>query len=197
MKIFKVGDTLTAPCNTCRSLEAVTFQLRDVPFTDNSAIVKGVLVGVCDRCNSVAVLPHQSTPAVRKSIEVQRKSLESRVPAHLIDILNLVSYQFGGGTDFTQPLIKFYIHELSKSKSTLTSLVKFLQTDLAQGKAEKRISLKGRLVAQEMEQIKKITNIQSTSDIIKSIVLQINDDILVKKKPKRIQKVKDIIAATA
>ena len=83
MKILKVGDTKNAACNNCESFQGVTFKLRDVPFNDGSGVVKNVLVGVCDNCDSVAVLPHQSTPAVKKQLEVQRKSLESRVPAHM------------------------------------------------------------------------------------------------------------------
>ncbi|AGP81557.1 hypothetical protein I533_07905 [Alteromonas mediterranea MED64] len=29
-------------------------------------MVEKVLVGVCDKCDSVTVLPHQSTPAVKR-----------------------------------------------------------------------------------------------------------------------------------
>jgi len=91
MKIFKVGDTKKAACNSCKSFENVTFKLKDIPFSDGSGIVKNVLVGVCNRCDSIAVLPHQSTPAVKRQLEVQRKALKNRVPAHIIDRINLVS----------------------------------------------------------------------------------------------------------
>ena len=67
MKVLKVGDTKKAACNSCESFENITFKLRDTPFSDGSGIVKNVLVGVCDRCDLVAVLPHQSTPAVKKT----------------------------------------------------------------------------------------------------------------------------------
>ena len=69
MKILKVGDTEKAACNKCKSFEDVTFKLRDVPFDDGSGIVKNVLVGICNRCDSVAVLPHQSTPAVKRQLD--------------------------------------------------------------------------------------------------------------------------------
>ncbi len=91
MKILKAGDIKKAACNHCKAFEDVTFKLRDTPFSDGSGIVKNVLVGVCNRCDSVAVLPHQSVPAVKRQLEAQRRTLESRVPAHMIDILNLVS----------------------------------------------------------------------------------------------------------
>ena len=73
MKIFKVGESLKAACSTCQSFENATFPLRDVPFSDGTGVVK-VLVGVCDKCESVTVLPHQSTPAVKRHDMKQSES---------------------------------------------------------------------------------------------------------------------------
>ncbi len=87
MKILKVGDTKRAACNNCKSFEDVTFKIRDVPFSDGSGIVKDILVGVCNRCDSVAVLPHQSTPAVKKQLEIQKEALESHAPARVIPLI--------------------------------------------------------------------------------------------------------------
>ncbi len=115
MKILRVGDTQKAACSDCKSFVPVTFKLRTVPFSDGIGAVKNVLVGVCDRCDCVAVLPHQSTPVVKKQMDAQRKALESRVPAHMVDILNLASVELSGSTEFVPGLIKFYIHSLSNS----------------------------------------------------------------------------------
>jgi len=196
MKILKVGDTQKAACNHCKRFENVTYKLRTVPFSDGKGVVKNVLVGVCDCCNSVAVLPHQSTPAVRKQLEVRRKSLESRVPAHMVDILNLASVELSGGTDFVPGLIKFYIHALSNNDISPRGISKYLASDLATGKSQKRISLKGRHVAEELSHLKEITKIESTTDLIKGVVLKINDDVLVNKKSKTIRALKIIVAAT-
>ena len=196
MKILKVGDTQKAACNHCRRFENVTFKLRNVPFSDGKGIVKNVLVGVCDNCNSVAVLPHQSTPVVRKQLEARRKSLESRVPAHMVDILNLASVELSGGTDFVPGLIKFYIHALSNNEISPLCISHYLSTDLATGRSQKRISIKGRLVAKELNHLKELTRIESTTDLIKGVVLKINDDVLVNKKPKTIRALRNIVAAT-
>jgi len=150
MKILKVGDTKKAACDSCKSFQDVTFKLRDIPFSDGTGIVKNVLVGVCNNCDSVAVLPHQSTPAVKKQLEVQRKSLESRVPAHMIDILNLASDKIGGGTEFVPNIMKFYIHSLSINAISPSNISRYLETDLAKGEAQKRISIKGRHLEQEL-----------------------------------------------
>ena len=197
MKIIRVGDKQKAACNHCESFQMVTFQLRDVPFSDGSGIVKNVLVGACDTCNSVTVLPYQSTPLVKKQLEKQRKATESRVPAHMVDILNLACTELEGGTEFVPNLIKYYIHSLTKNEISPKGISEYLKSDLAQGKAQKRISIKGRFIADELNLLKEITKIKSTTDLIKSIVLRINDDILVKKEPNIIKKLKSILAATA
>ena len=196
MKIFKVGDTKNAACSNCRSFQNVTFKLRDTPFSDGTGTVKNVLVGICNNCDSIAVLPHQSTPAVKQQLEVQRKSLESRVPAHMIDILNLVSNELGGGTEFVPSIIKFYIHSLSNNTISPNKISRYLETELAEGASQKRISIKGRYLEEELLLLKEMTKIKNTSDLIKSIVLKINDDVLVNKKQRTIRQLKNILAAT-
>ena len=197
MKILKVGDTKKAACNICESFRGVTFQLRDTPFNDGSGVVKNVLVGVCDTCDSVVVLPHQSTPAIKKQLEKQRKSLESRVPAHMIDILNLASDKLGGGTEFVPSIMKYYIHALSKNEISANNISRYLNTDLAKGIAQKRISLKGRHLEEELMELKKLIDVESTTDLLKIVVLKINDDVLVNERPKPMGQLKNIMAATA
>ncbi|PHS20613.1 MAG: hypothetical protein COA86_01310 [Kangiella sp.] len=196
MKILKVGDTKKVACNTCKSFQGVTFQLRDTPFNDGSGIVKNVLVGVCNACDSVVVLPHQSTPAIKKQLEKQRKSLESRVPAHMIDILNLASDKLGGGTEFVPNIMKYYIHALSNNEISSNNISRFLKSDLATGVAQKRISLKGRYLEEEVILLKKIIEVESTTDLLKIVVLKINDDLLVNERQKPIGQLKNIMAAT-
>jgi hypothetical protein len=197
VKILKEGDTKKVACNVCESFQDATFQLRDVPFSDGSGLVKNVLVGVCDACDSVAVVPHQSTPVIKKQLDKFRKSLEGRVPSHLVDILNLASDQLGAATDFVPSLIKYYIHALSKNEISSSNLSSLLKSELAQGMATKRISLKGRYIVEEAELVKASAHIGSTTELLKSVVLKINDDILVHKRPERIKALEGLVAATA
>lgn len=197
MKILKVGDTKKTACGTCKSFQDVTFQLRDTPFNDGSGIVKNVLVGVCDACDSVVLLPHQSTPAVKKQLEKQRKSLETRVPAHMIDILNLASDKLGGGAEFVPNIIKYYIHALSNNEICSNNISRYLKSDLAKGVAQKRISLKGRHLEEEVILLKEIIKVENTTDLLKIVVLKINDDVLVNEIQKPMVQLKNIMAATA
>jgi len=195
MNIWKVDDKSKAACANCGAFVDVTYALRDVPLSDESDIVKDVLVGVCDRCDSVCLLPHQSVPKVTRTMDRQRKPVDSRVPAHMLDILNCASRQVGGSADFVPQLIKYYLHALAKKDISSTYLVRYLQSDLASGKAQKRISLKGKYVFEDIEKLKAQAKLDSTSDLIRSVILKINDDILQKKSKKSIKVLEGIAAA--
>jgi hypothetical protein len=72
MKLLRVGDKKKAACEKCKAFVNATFKLKDVDLSDKIAIVKNVLVGICDNCNSVIVLPHQSSDLVKETIDKSR-----------------------------------------------------------------------------------------------------------------------------
>ena len=195
MKIVKAEDKSTAACGTCKKFVDVTYRLRDVPLSDGSDIVRDVLVGVCDICDDVCVMPHQSVPIVTKTLERQRKAIDSRVPAHMLDILNLASAEVGGGADFVPNMLKYDLHAMAMNQMSSGRLAAYLASDLASGKSQKRISLKGRRVSDDIEKVKELTEITSTSDIVKGVILKINDDILQKKSKRPIKALEGIAAA--
>ena len=195
MKIVKLEDKSTAACETCNAFVDVTYRLRDVPLSDGSEIVRDVLAGVCDICDNVCILPHQSVPNVSKTMQRQRKPIDSRVPAHMLDILNLASAAVGGGSDFIPNMMKYYLHALAVNDMSPGRLARYLKSDLAAGKSQKRISLKGRRVSEDIAKVKELTNLSSTSDVVKSVILKINDDILQKKSKRPIKALESIAAA--
>jgi hypothetical protein len=72
MKLFKIGDVQKAACEKCKAFVDATFMLRDVPLSDGSCIVANVLVGVCNQCGSVTVLPQQESELVKSAIAKAR-----------------------------------------------------------------------------------------------------------------------------
>jgi hypothetical protein len=195
MNIVKVGDKGKAACDKCKAFVTATYKLRNVPFSDGSGTVDNVLVGVCEQCDDVCVLPHQSTPMVKHALKKQRRSVEARIPAHMLDILNLASTEVGCSTSFVQSMMKYYIHALAINKISRKKLADYLKSDLAKGKAEKRISLKGHHIHQDMAELKALTHLDSDSSLIKSVILKINDDILQKKRSKPLNELRGIAAA--
>jgi hypothetical protein len=111
-----------------------------------------------------------------------------------IDILGLASAELGGDKDFIYNIIKYYLHALSNGQLPVKDMNKYLLSDLAKGKAQKRLSLKGKNVAFDIEQLKKMVFTESTSDLIKSVVLKINDDILVNKSVQPIKFLRNLAA---
>lgn len=197
MKVYKVGDSQTVICEHCGARERATFKLRDVPFSNGSGTAKNALVGVCDCCDRVCVIPHQSTPAIGKQLPCQRRAIESRLPAHMLDILGLAASELGADTDFVPTLVKYYIHLLATNLEGAAQLGELLKSELARGKADKRLSLKGRRVAEELEAVKATARVKTTTDLIKAIVLKINEDILLNKQAKSLAELRNVIAALA
>lgn len=62
MPFYNVGETSKAIVGT-------TFQLRDAPLSDNSKVVKDILVSVCDCCGNICGLPQQLLTCVQKAIK--------------------------------------------------------------------------------------------------------------------------------
>lgn len=196
IKILKVGDKSKAICKSCKAVVPTTYKLRDVPFDDGDGEVKGVLVSTCDACDTICSLPHQSTPAVKKALEIKRKPIECKVPAHMIDILNLACNEIGCEIDFKNQMFKYYINKIANDDDALSELSQNAANDLINGKSDKRISLKGRLVKNDLNTILEKTNISKITDIIKLITIQIKIDILELKKPGPIKDLKTIAIAT-
>ncbi|AWB67162.1 hypothetical protein C2869_12265 [Saccharobesus litoralis] len=197
MKIFKVGDSQKAICESCQSIENTTFQLRDVPFSDESGTVKNVLVGVCDKCDEVVIIPQQSAPMINKQLCALRKPIESKVPAHFIDMLNNACAELGAKPDFSNALIKYYVHMLSNEAMPADKLKTYLKSNLAAGKSDKRISLKSSILRDEITTLRSKAHIKSTSGVIKAVVLKIHDDIQVHPQPNLINQLKGVVAAVS
>lgn len=197
MIIVKVGDEERAACGVCEAFRMVSYQLRDVPFDDGSGVVKNVIAGVCKTCDSVAVIPFQSVPAIKKQLQIQRKAVESRVPAHMIDLLNMASAELGATPDFVPLLLKYYIHHLASSPEAAMRVVTNLTSELATGMANKRLSLKGREIGNDIEKLKSLSHIDNTTELLKGVVLTIHNDLLVNPDAQRIALLKSFVATVA
>ena len=66
-------------------------------------------------------------------------------------------------------------------KNQAKKIANYLQSDLAKGRSEKRLSLKGRKIFEDIEHLKSLSHIENTTDLLKGIILKINEDVLIKK----------------
>ncbi len=197
MRFVIEGEKGKAICNSC-GVTTITYSLRDVDFSDKSGTVKDILSGVCDKCYEVITIPAQSTARIKSEYNRVRKPLEVRVPAHYIDILNLACQKIDSNLDesFFRALVIFYIHDLSTGKISIKGFEKLLDSSISKAKLSKRLSFK---ITQKTENdfIKLIylLGIKSKSEIIKGIILKINEDIVQPRHPKHLTKLKTLATA--
>jgi len=197
MKIVKEGDKGKAVCQTC-GLTETTYRLRDVAFSDNSGIVKNILAGVCDKCDTVTSVPRQCTPKIKSAYNETKKSAEYRVPAHFIDILSLAASKidYEMGDVLSKPLLLYYVHKLNSGVISGAKLKELLSSDLASAPSSKRLSLKiTERTERELSHVVEKTGLHNNTDVVKGIILKIYEDIVEPKKPKHLKELKSIAAA--
>lgn len=179
--IYREGETGHALCETCKSMVATTFVRRDVPLSDRSDIVKDVLVGVCDTCDSVVTMPHQSVPRVKQTINKQMKPIEARVPSHLKDMLSLVVAELHQSESFEQQVFRYYIHQWSEHGVPLARIRKYQRDPLFSGRANTRLSLKIADADVVFEEIRsQVAELSNKTDLLKAIAFTAFDDIVEK-----------------
>ncbi len=197
MRIVKEGDKRQVICHNCGRSEA-TYSLRNVDFSDKSGTVKNILAAVCNKCNEVVSIPAQSTPKIKAEYNKIKASVEVRVPAHFLDILNVATQKINPALDdnFNRSLILYYLHALNTGRYEQNGLSDFLNTDFAKAKASKRISMK--INANQLEEINSIMerqNLKKNTDVIKAVILKINEDIVQNDKPEQLSELRNVAAA--
>jgi len=196
MKIVKEGDTRTVLCQHCGKSTA-TYHLRDIDFSDHRGTTKNILAAVCNTCQQVVSVPAQCTPQIKNAFEQSRQSLEVRLPAHYLDILNIAIQKIDSSLseEFSKILILYYLHALTTGRYTQADLKPLLSSELAQAKASKRLSMKisHRQMA-ELTAIMQRQQIEKTSDVVKAVILKINQDLVQEHNLTGLDELRDIAA---
>lgn len=197
MKIVKEGDTRQVVCETCGLTDA-TYTLRDIPFSDGSGEVKNLLAAVCNQCNEVTSIPAQSTARIRAEFNKTRVPVDVRVPAHYLDILTLAAQKVDPtvNENFNKALLLYYLHALSTGRYDNRDLADLLKTQMAKAKASKRLSLKLQTrTVEEMQTLMQNHGLKSNTDVVKSIILKIDQDLLQNSNPPHLAELQNFAAA--
>lgn len=199
MKIIKEGDSRQVVCSEC-GLTHATYMLRDVSFSDNSGAVKNILAAVCNDCNKVVSIPKQSTAKVKAEYNKIKTPIDVRVPAHYLDILNLATQKIDPSLSesFNKSLVLYYLHALSSERYSQRNLGLLLNSDIAKAKASKRFSVK--LNNKSINEIKSLMasqGLKNNTEVFKSLILKINEDIVQPKQPKHLAELQNLAAAFA
>lgn len=204
MKLFREGDKSKAFCKSCARIVGTTFARRDVPFSDDAKMVaKEILVGVCDVCGSTVSIPAQSTPAISKVRKEKAESIEARLPAIYVDVLDYAAHSIDveASTEFRKTLLTFFVHRAANRSEAASSLISShekakLEFPEIRGGTRRRLSLK--VAPRINEDFRNLTigTKLTTTEIIKSVVYEIRGDVLENPKPELISQLRTISAVS-
>lgn len=202
MKLFRAGEKSQGICYHCRGIVDATFHYRDVPFSDGNGVVKDILALVCDTCDEVIATPAQSTPAIKAARETAVKSVEVSLPASFIEVLDLAAFRIDpdATTEFRKRLLAYYIHRAAESDQPAEHFKDRIRKGAQRfddRAPKRRLSFKvtPRLNG-EIDKIIEKSNL-TKSELIKSLVMQIDEDILQPKSPQNMKELRRLAAVAA
>lgn len=198
MKIFKLGEKSKGVCNECKKLVSTTFKICSVPLSSKKGKVDDILAATCDHCGHVVSIPQQSAPRIKEVLNTKKYSIEVRLPIHLLDILLLASdsFEIGNPEHLKDSLIRYYIGRVESDKQLLKSIKKLSQSDFAKGTGN-RLSLKvNETIFERFEHIMQETSLNKTQ-IIKGLILQINEDVLQNPVEDKLNELETVLLASA
>lgn len=208
MKLYQPGDTSKAICPHCGKPVSTTFAYRDVPFDDGSGTVKGILAAVCDECNAVVAIPAQSTPAIRRAREVAEVALEVSIPAPEVEILDAAAYRIdpAATTRFRKTLFAFYLQRLRQDQPKADALRRRFEAWRTARTEKHKLATRGicipnrrvsfKISARTDDDVRWVmaASGMNRTDTVRSIVMEIEKDLLAPKVPRDLRHLQDIAA---
>jgi metal-responsive CopG/Arc/MetJ family transcriptional regulator len=202
MKLYRAGEKSKGLCEHCHGIVDATFHYRDVPFNDGSGVVKDILALVCDVCDEVIATPAQSTPAIKAARETAVKSIEVSLPASFVEALDLAAFRIDpeATTEFRKRLLAYYIHRAAESGQPTERMESRIARSGERFDADapkRRLSFKVTpRLSSEIDKIIERSKL-SKSDLIKSLVMQIDEDILQPKSPINMKELRRLAAVSS
>ncbi|MFJ4066346.1 hypothetical protein ACIPW4_13720 [Pseudomonas sp. NPDC089996] len=191
MKILFEGDAGKALCEHCQAVVPTHYSRRDVPFSDGQGVAKDILVGICSQCDTVVAIPPQSTPAIREARKQQLKSIEARLPAVYLDVLDAAMHAVScdAGANLRKLFLAHYFQLLVRSHQSdqlQTAHDAFMQSleqhrqqrGLAPSSSTRRLSMKvNPYMAEDFLALQQQTHMNQT-ELLKSVIARIQSDVL-------------------
>ncbi|MGC5702830.1 hypothetical protein J4P02_21735 [Pseudomonas sp. NFXW11] len=187
MKLYLQGDRGKALCEHCQQVVGITYLRRDLPFSDGQGQARDILVGVCDLCASAVAIPPQSTPAIKEARKHQLTSIEARLPAVYLDVLDAAMHSVAedAGVQMRKLFFGYYLSaqsglDLAQVHGGFTAYLEqqVRARGLPASQPMKRLSLKvNHYVAEDLARLLQATRMSQT-ELLKSLIAQIREDVL-------------------
>lgn len=193
MKVYEAGEKIRALCHNDGDV-TVTFEYRDVPFRDNRGVAENILVGTCEVCSSAIVIPAQSAPAIAIARKRAERALEVNLPSPFVEVLDAAAMRVNphATTEFRKHLLIYYVNRYANGTEKPSELADFAKRAVAVivkdvRAPNKRLSMKLADHANlRVERVLSEARLNKT-DLIKSLVVKINQDIVQPKRPKHLE----------
>jgi hypothetical protein len=150
----------------------------------------------------VIATPAQSTPAIRAARETAVRPIEVSLPAPFVEALDLAAFRIDpeATTEFRKRLLAYYIHRAAESKQPTKNLADRIaksaeRFDVHAPKRRLSFKVTPRLNS-EIDMIMKKSKL-TKSDLIKSLVMQIDEDILQPKSPHNMKELRRLAAVAS
>jgi hypothetical protein len=189
--LAKEGDTLSVVCPHCKDLVNAHARVRSYHMHERGIDVSGVLLDICERCDQIATIPHQSTLRMLEArVPLKEEQLEARIPTHLEDVIYLLAREFAAPVQAFRPaVLRFYLAELMRDPALAERVRLLAASELADAPARARVSL--RVPAELLEDARaqaRAAGIAKDSDLVRGLLLAAKEDVLDGRHPERIQR---------
>jgi hypothetical protein len=189
--LAKEGDTLSVVCPHCKDLVNAHARVRSYHMQERGIDVPGVLLDICERCDQVATIPHQSTLRMLEArVPLKEEQLEARIPTHLEDVIYMLAWEFAAPVQAFRPaVLRYYLAELMRDPGLAERVRELAASELADAPARARVSL--RVPAELLEDARaqaRAAGIAKDSDMIRGLLLAAKEDVLDRRHPERIQR---------
>ncbi|MGH7460347.1 MAG: hypothetical protein ACREMA_04875 [Longimicrobiales bacterium] len=195
MKILKEGDKGVALAPG-RGKVPVVYRYQDLTL-DSGAVVRDVMVGLCEHTGVVLTIPAQSTPKIKLARRAAREETFSvRIPHELDDLIWLVSAELGTNpARFGAALIRFYLKEAAASVAFARRLKRLASDDLVTRASKAKLTL--RSDPSLLDQLDRLGSEHdvSRSDLVRGAVIAAKEDVLEKKSKRRLEQLRAIAEA--
>lgn len=203
MQIYKEGEKSKGLCEHCKKMVSTTFKLRTTNLNDENEKpfkVPNILICACDFCNHTIAIPQQSFASIAevKNKESKQK-IDVRLPRHFLDILNntIVALGIKASSDMRGLLLRFYLASVVTNTKTINVLKKNLHSNLLNGhfKRSSRLTITMNFQLEEhFKNLIKASGLNQT-EIIDSLIIEINNDVLSKQNKSKSDEVKIMLLA--
>lgn len=180
MKIWKEGEASSTLCPSCERRRAVVFRRRTVELQDPDISIPDVLAAVCCECDSIAMIPAQSTPRLGKAVRQATVTLNARIPGHLEDVLLLLAERLASTSPPSAPaVLRFLLSEFVSNPLVAERVKERAADELVSGPADHELSVRiPALLLIEMDEAAARVGIESRTAVIKGLLAVAKEDVL-------------------